>query len=125
MSPTETPADGARSQQCQVLHSPVAFQVGDEEEILPIKLQNEMLTSLNRHNNNNNVHGKGASLQGVKYVQLPSVGGHSPQQNGFSNEKWKNTWPEVFLPQTGAKCSHRREMPRPFSCPAKYESRNK
>ncbi|NXV52831.1 DEN2D protein, partial [Uria aalge] len=30
--------------------------VGDEEEILPIKLQNEMLTSLNRHNNNNNVH---------------------------------------------------------------------
>ncbi|NXX98316.1 DEN2D protein, partial [Centropus bengalensis] len=31
-------------------------EVGDEEEILPIKLQNEMLTSLNRHNNNNNVH---------------------------------------------------------------------
>ncbi|XP_058675397.1 DENN domain-containing protein 2D [Ammospiza caudacuta] len=30
--------------------------VGDEEEILPGKLQNEMLTSLNRHNNNNNVH---------------------------------------------------------------------
>ncbi|XP_040472886.1 DENN domain-containing protein 2D [Falco naumanni] len=30
--------------------------VGDEEEILPIKLQNEMLTSLNRHNNNNNIH---------------------------------------------------------------------
>ncbi|XP_061869328.1 DENN domain-containing protein 2D [Colius striatus] len=30
--------------------------VGDEEEILPIKLQNEMLTSLDRHNNNNNVH---------------------------------------------------------------------
>uniref|UniRef100_A0A8C6N8M5 Uncharacterized protein n=1 Tax=Melopsittacus undulatus TaxID=13146 RepID=A0A8C6N8M5_MELUD len=30
--------------------------VGDEEEILPIKLQSEMLTSLNRHNNNNNVH---------------------------------------------------------------------
>ncbi|XP_009958221.1 PREDICTED: DENN domain-containing protein 2D, partial [Leptosomus discolor] len=29
--------------------------VGDEEEILPIKLQNEVLTSLNRHNNNNNV----------------------------------------------------------------------
>ncbi|KAM6370061.1 DENN domain-containing protein 2D [Pluvialis apricaria] len=31
-------------------------EVGDEEDILPIKLQNEMLTSLNRHNNNNNVH---------------------------------------------------------------------
>ncbi|NXE69066.1 DEN2D protein, partial [Calcarius ornatus] len=30
--------------------------VGDEEEILPGKLQNEMLISLNRHNNNNNVH---------------------------------------------------------------------
>ncbi|NXT84012.1 DEN2D protein, partial [Zapornia atra] len=30
--------------------------VGDEEEILPIKLQNEMLTSLNKHNNNNNIH---------------------------------------------------------------------
>ncbi|KAM7032593.1 DENN domain-containing protein 2D isoform 1-T1 [Acridotheres tristis] len=30
--------------------------VGDEEEILPGKLQNEMLVSLNRHNNNNNVH---------------------------------------------------------------------
>ncbi|NXI34698.1 DEN2D protein, partial [Galbula dea] len=30
--------------------------VGDEDEILPIKLQNEMLTSLNRHNNNNNIH---------------------------------------------------------------------
>ncbi|XP_025919598.1 DENN domain-containing protein 2D isoform X2 [Apteryx rowi] len=29
--------------------------VGDEEEILPAKLQNEVLTSLNRHNNNNNV----------------------------------------------------------------------
>ncbi|KFQ29940.1 DENN domain-containing protein 2D, partial [Mesitornis unicolor] len=42
--------------QCRVLHNPIAFQVGDEEEILPIKLQNEMLTSLNRHNNNNNVH---------------------------------------------------------------------
>lgn len=47
------------SQRSWVLHSPVAFQVGDEEEILPIKLQNEMLTSLNRHNNNNNVHSKG------------------------------------------------------------------
>lgn len=101
--------------------SPVAFQVGDEEEILPIKLQNEMLTSLNRHNNNNNVHSKGASLQVVKYVQLPSAGGHSPQRNGFSN----GSWPEVFLPQTGAKCSRRREMPRPFSCPAKREGRNK
>ncbi|NXE42050.1 DEN2D protein, partial [Ptilorrhoa leucosticta] len=31
-------------------------EVGDEEEILPGKLQNEMLISLNRHNNNNNVH---------------------------------------------------------------------
>ncbi|XP_030321489.1 DENN domain-containing protein 2D isoform X1 [Calypte anna] len=30
--------------------------VGDEEEILPIKLQNEVLTSLTRHNNNNNIH---------------------------------------------------------------------
>ncbi|NXS90666.1 DEN2D protein, partial [Jacana jacana] len=40
----------------QLLHCPVAFQVGDEEEILPIKLQTEMLASLNRHNNNNNVH---------------------------------------------------------------------
>ncbi|XP_018777829.2 DENN domain-containing protein 2D [Serinus canaria] len=30
--------------------------VGDEEEILPGKLQNEMLISLNRHNNNNNEH---------------------------------------------------------------------
>ncbi|XP_051495162.1 DENN domain-containing protein 2D isoform X1 [Apus apus] len=29
--------------------------VGDEEEILPVKLQNEVLTSLSRHNNNNNV----------------------------------------------------------------------
>lgn len=121
MSPTESPTDGARSQQCQVLHSPFAFQVGDEEEILPIKLQNEMLTSLNRHNNNNNVHSKGSSLQVVKYVQLPSAGGHSPQRNGFSN----GSWPEVFLPQTGAKCSRRREMPRPFSCPAKREGRNK
>uniref|UniRef100_A0A8C9L8W6 UDENN domain-containing protein n=1 Tax=Pavo cristatus TaxID=9049 RepID=A0A8C9L8W6_PAVCR len=36
--------------------APFAFQVGDEEEILPIKLQNEMLASLNRHNNNNNIH---------------------------------------------------------------------
>uniref|UniRef100_A0A8D0F058 DENN domain containing 2D n=1 Tax=Strix occidentalis caurina TaxID=311401 RepID=A0A8D0F058_STROC len=44
----------------EVLHGPVAFQVGDEEEILPIKLQNDMLTSLNRHNNNNNVHSKGS-----------------------------------------------------------------
>ncbi|NXU93988.1 DEN2D protein, partial [Xiphorhynchus elegans] len=32
--------------------------VGDEEEILPAKLQNEVLTSLNRHNSNNNVHSK-------------------------------------------------------------------
>ncbi|NXF88360.1 DEN2D protein, partial [Eubucco bourcierii] len=31
-------------------------EVGDEEEILPIKLQKEVLTSLSRHNNNNNVH---------------------------------------------------------------------
>ncbi|NWX28887.1 DEN2D protein, partial [Notiomystis cincta] len=30
--------------------------VGDEEEILPGKLQNEVLMSLNRHNNNNNMH---------------------------------------------------------------------
>ncbi|POI29765.1 hypothetical protein CIB84_006485 [Bambusicola thoracicus] len=30
--------------------------VGDEDQILPIKLQNEMLASLNRHNSNNNVH---------------------------------------------------------------------
>ncbi|XP_071624502.1 DENN domain-containing protein 2D isoform X2 [Heliangelus exortis] len=30
--------------------------VGDEEGILPIKLQNEILTSLSRHNNNNNIH---------------------------------------------------------------------
>ncbi|XP_069731743.1 DENN domain-containing protein 2D [Phaenicophaeus curvirostris] len=30
--------------------------VGDEEEILPIRQQKEMLTSLNRLNNNNNVH---------------------------------------------------------------------
>uniref|UniRef100_A0A8C5T432 DENN domain containing 2D n=1 Tax=Malurus cyaneus samueli TaxID=2593467 RepID=A0A8C5T432_9PASS len=44
-----------------VLHSPFVFQVGDEEEILPGKLQTEMLTSLNRHNNNNNVHSKDIS----------------------------------------------------------------
>ncbi|NXP17008.1 DEN2D protein, partial [Scytalopus superciliaris] len=30
--------------------------VGDEEQILPQKLQNEVLMSLNRHNSNNNVH---------------------------------------------------------------------
>ncbi|XP_019369270.1 PREDICTED: DENN domain-containing protein 2D [Gavialis gangeticus] len=29
--------------------------VGDEEEVLPAKLQSEMLTSLDRHNSNNNV----------------------------------------------------------------------
>ncbi|XP_049688735.1 DENN domain-containing protein 2D isoform X2 [Accipiter gentilis] len=39
----------------RVLDQPME-EVGDEEEILPIKLQNEMLTSLNRHNNNNNIH---------------------------------------------------------------------
>lgn len=54
---------------CQVLHGPFAFQVGDEEEILPIKLQNEMLTSLNRHNNNNNIHSKDVSLYMVKHTQ--------------------------------------------------------
>uniref|UniRef100_A0A8C3K1W1 DENN domain containing 2D n=1 Tax=Calidris pygmaea TaxID=425635 RepID=A0A8C3K1W1_9CHAR len=43
--------------------------VGDEEEILPIKLQNEMLASLNRHNNNNNVHSKDNSLYTVKRTQ--------------------------------------------------------
>ncbi|NXK98412.1 DEN2D protein, partial [Formicarius rufipectus] len=32
--------------------------VGDEEQILPGKLQNEVLMSLNRHNSNNNVHSK-------------------------------------------------------------------
>ncbi|NWI87669.1 DEN2D protein, partial [Pitta sordida] len=31
-------------------------EVGDEQEILPGKLQNEMLLSLNKHNNNNNEH---------------------------------------------------------------------
>lgn len=36
--------------------------MGDEEEVLPIKLQNEILTSLNRHNNNNNVHSKDNSF---------------------------------------------------------------
>lgn len=41
-----------------MLQGLVAFQVGDEDEILPGKLQNEMLMSLNRHNNNNNVHSK-------------------------------------------------------------------
>ncbi|XP_033375752.1 DENN domain-containing protein 2D isoform X2 [Parus major] len=39
----------------RVLEQPME-EVGDEEEILPGKLQNEMLTSLNRHNNNNNEH---------------------------------------------------------------------
>ena len=57
------------SHRCWVLHGPVVFQVGDEEDILPIKLQNEMLTSLNRHNNNNNVHSKDVSLYTVKHGQ--------------------------------------------------------
>lgn len=46
--------------------APFAFQVGDEDQILPIKLQNEMLASLNRHNSNNNIHSKGVCLHGVK-----------------------------------------------------------
>lgn len=49
--------------------APFAFQVGDEKEILPIKLQNEMLASLNRHNSNNNIHSKGVSLHGVKATE--------------------------------------------------------
>lgn len=49
--------------------APFAFQVGDEKEILPIKLQNEMLASLNRHNSNNNIHSKGVSLHGVKVTE--------------------------------------------------------
>ncbi|XP_025066948.1 DENN domain-containing protein 2D isoform X1 [Alligator sinensis] len=33
----------------------ILTSVGDEEEVLPAKLQSEMLTSLDRHNSNNNV----------------------------------------------------------------------
>ncbi|XP_027524974.1 DENN domain-containing protein 2D [Corapipo altera] len=36
--------------------------VGDEEQILPVKLQNEMLTALTKHNYNNNVLSKDGSL---------------------------------------------------------------
>uniref|UniRef100_A0A8B9ZDH9 DENN domain containing 2D n=1 Tax=Buteo japonicus TaxID=224669 RepID=A0A8B9ZDH9_9AVES len=57
----------------EVLHGPFALQVGDEEEILPIKLQNEMLTSLNRHNNNNNIHSKDVSLYMVKHTQVNTL----------------------------------------------------
>ena len=67
--------------------APFAFQVGDEEEILPIKLQNEMLASLNRHNSNNNVHSKGDSLHGVKSTELVLLMGPGlrwEQQNPIS-----------------------------------------
>ncbi|KFV77447.1 DENN domain-containing protein 2D, partial [Struthio camelus australis] len=56
--PRKTPLTTAHShgaRQGRVLQRSVALQVGDEEEILPAKLQNEVLTSLNRHNSNNNV----------------------------------------------------------------------
>uniref|UniRef100_A0A8C6YK02 DENN domain containing 2D n=1 Tax=Nothoprocta perdicaria TaxID=30464 RepID=A0A8C6YK02_NOTPE len=42
-----------------------ALQVGDEEEILPIKLQNEVLMSLSRHHSNNNVQSKHSASEQV------------------------------------------------------------
>lgn len=65
-------------QRCRLLHCPIAFQVGDEEEILPIKLQNEMLMSLDRHNNNNNEHSTDGSLDTLKHGQAALSEGQSP-----------------------------------------------
>uniref|UniRef100_A0A8B9TJB0 DENN domain containing 2D n=1 Tax=Anas platyrhynchos TaxID=8839 RepID=A0A8B9TJB0_ANAPL len=86
--------DQPMEEQCQVLHSPFAFQVGDEEEILPIKLQNEMLTSLNRHNNNNNVHTSEQvnTLVSEAFVQFfVRIVGHYA-----SHIKWSKNGPGTF-----------------------------
>uniref|UniRef100_A0A8C3GJ70 DENN domain containing 2D n=1 Tax=Cairina moschata TaxID=8855 RepID=A0A8C3GJ70_CAIMO len=68
--------------------------VGDEEEILPIKLQNEMLTSLNRHNNNNNVHAPEQvnTLVSEAFVQFfVRIVGHYA-----SHIKWSKNGPGTF-----------------------------
>lgn len=98
-------------QRCRLLHRPVAFQVGDEEEILPTKLQNEMLTSLDRHNNNNNEQSKDGSLDTLKHGRA-------------RDDVPEGTWPGVSLPRFATKRSPRREIPWPFPRPAKHGSRN-
>ncbi|XP_054032210.1 DENN domain-containing protein 2D [Dryobates pubescens] len=84
--------------------------LGDEEEILPSKLQSEMLSSLSRHNNNNNEHTPEQlnTLVSEAFVQFfVRVVGHYPSHIKWSRGGSGSFQERPFCKALGSKAARR------------------